>query len=665
LIARPIQTLLIANRGEIACRIIRTARRLGIRTVAVYSSADALAMHVQLADQALCIGEPSPADSYLNIANILQAASDAGADAIHPGYGFLAENAEFATACATAGLTFVGPPVNAINMMGLKGAARQRMQDAGVPVLPGINALVGVPVETIEAIGYPVLIKPEAGGGGKGMKVVHNSEELAAAVSSAAREASSSFGNPSLMIEKYLLNPRHIEIQVFSDQAGNCVHLFERDCSLQRRHQKIIEESPAPAFSAALREAMGQAAVAAAEAIDYVGAGTIEFLLGEDQQFYFMEMNTRLQVEHPVTEAVTGVDLVEWQLLIAAGRPLPLSQVDITSQGHAMELRLYAEDPLNEFLPVAGRLDVFQLPPVGPHLRIDNGVQQGDLVGVYYDPMLLKLIAHGHDRGHCISTLVAALEQLHISGIRTNRDFLRALLRHDKFVTGAVATDYLDNHLERVFSPPTQTGIHAALCDVMAGLLSTVSDASPWRTAINFRQHETGHTQLTLHYLDSSIDSKTTRPMSIDISPAADGYRLAVEGDSYHCRPTGLFDNTYTLNGVSRRPVVYQQQNRFTVITPDRVFEFSRPDMELTLDNRLGTVQAPMTGKVVAVLVKVTDVVQAGDALVVIEAMKMEHTITAPAAGSIGAIHFKEADLVAEGLELLEFIPLDSPPKSQ
>jgi 3-methylcrotonyl-CoA carboxylase alpha subunit len=656
--------LLIANRGEIACRIIRTARRLGIRTVAVYSSADAQALHVQLADQAQWIGEPSPADSYLNIANILQAASDAGADAIHPGYGFLSENAEFATACAAAELTFVGPPINAINIMGLKGAARQRMQDAGVPVLPGINALVGVPVEAVEAIGYPVLIKPEAGGGGKGMKVVHSSDELAAAVSSAAREASSSFGNPSLMIEKYLLNPRHIEIQVFSDQAGNCVHLFERDCSLQRRHQKIIEESPAPAFSPALRQAMGQAAVAAAQSINYVGAGTIEFLLGEDQQFYFMEMNTRLQVEHPVTEAVTGVDLVEWQLLVAAGRPLPLSQEAITSQGHAMELRLYAEDPLNDFLPVAGRLDTLQLPPVGLHLRIDNGVQQGDLVGVYYDPMLLKLIAHGNDRAHCITTLVAALEQLHINGIRTNRDFLRALLQHDRFVAGAVATDYLDHHLGQVFGPPTEADIHIALCDVMAGLLSTAGDPSPWRTAINFRQHETGQTQLPLHYLGSHLDGKTTRPMAIGISPAADGYRLTMGDASYHCRPTGLFDNTYTLNGMSRRPVVYQQQNRFTVITPDRVFEFSRPDMELALDDRLGTVQAPMTGKVVALLVKAADIVQAGDALVVIEAMKMEHTITAPAAGSIGAIHFHEADLVTEGLELLEFIPLDSPPKS-
>jgi 3-methylcrotonyl-CoA carboxylase alpha subunit len=280
--------LLIANRGEIACRIIRTARRLGIRTVAVYSSADAQSLHVQLADLAQCIGAPSPVDSYLNMANILQAASDTGADAIHPGYGFLAENAAFATACAVANVTFVGPPVNAINVMGLKGAARQMMEDAGVPVLPGINALVGVPADAVEAIGYPVLIKPEAGGGGKGMKVVHSKDELEAAISSAAREASSSFGNPSLMIEKYLLNPRHIEIQVFSDQAGNSVHLFERDCSLQRRHQKIIEESPAPVFSPALREAMGQAAVAAAKAIDYVGAGTIEFLLAEDQQFYFM-----------------------------------------------------------------------------------------------------------------------------------------------------------------------------------------------------------------------------------------------------------------------------------------------------------------------------------------------------------------------------------------
>ncbi|MEX2490118.1 MAG: biotin carboxylase N-terminal domain-containing protein, partial [Pseudomonadales bacterium] len=442
---RKIQRLLIANRGEIALRIMRTARRLGIASIGVYSRVDNNAMHVKACDESVLLGDAPPADSYLNIDKIIEAAVSLQADAIHAGYGFLAENAEFARRCAENDIIFVGPPPDAINLMGLKGLAREKMIEADVPVLPGIDHVNGDDVAAlVDNIGYPVMIKPEAGGGGKGMKIVREPGELTAALETARREALSSFNDDRLMLEKYLDAPRHVEIQVFADSQGHCIHLNERDCSLQRRHQKIIEESPAPGFKPSLREAMGSAAVAAAKAIDYEGAGTVEFLLAPDDTFYFMEMNTRLQVEHPVTEAITGFDLVEWQLRVASGEPLPATQDQVTIRGHAMEARIYAEDPLNDFLPASGQIRYLDLPAESADLRIDNGVATGDLVGVFYDPMLMKLIARGSDRNATVHHLRHGLQQLHLAGITTNRDFLLAILDNETFQNGEVTTNWLD-----------------------------------------------------------------------------------------------------------------------------------------------------------------------------------------------------------------------------
>ncbi|MFQ5956123.1 MAG: acetyl/propionyl/methylcrotonyl-CoA carboxylase subunit alpha, partial [Kiloniellales bacterium] len=443
------ETLLIANRGEIACRVIRTARRLGVRTVAVYSEADRGALHVELADEAHPIG-PAPArDSYLDIVAVIRAARRAGAEAIHPGYGFLAENPEFAEACANAGMAFVGPPAAAIRAMGSKIEAKRVMERAGVPMLPGSDGedegdrrLAEVAAE----IGYPVFIKASAGGGGKGMRKVAAAEDLKAALAAARREAKSSFGDDRLLIEKALIRPRHIEVQVFCDGHGGAVHLFERECSVQRRHQKVIEEAPAPGMTVRRRERMGSAAIAAARAIGYVGAGTVEFLVDRRGRFYFIEMNTRLQVEHPVTEMVTGVDLVEWQLLIAAGEKLPRRQEELSIDGHAIEARVYAEDPAHDFLPMAGRLELLRWPPEGRHVRVDTGVREGDEVSVHYDPMIAKLIAWDTDRRAALNRLGAALGETRIVGPATNLGLLSDIVAHSAFAEGRVDTGFIERH---------------------------------------------------------------------------------------------------------------------------------------------------------------------------------------------------------------------------
>ncbi|MCE3285332.1 MAG: mccA, partial [Steroidobacteraceae bacterium] len=424
-------TLLIANRGEIACRIVRTARRLGLRTVAVYSEADRGALHVRMADEAVCIGPPPARDSYLDVERILQAARERACTAIHPGYGFLSENADFARACAAAGIVFVGPPPSAIDRMGSKSEARRLMAAAGVPVLPGYDdddQADATLVAAAQALGFPLLIKPTAGGGGKGMRIVRDPRAFAEALGGARREAAKAFGDARVLLERFVETGRHVEIQVFADAHGNAVHLFERDCSLQRRHQKVIEEAPAPRLAEATRAAMGAAAVAAAKAVDYRGAGTVEFLY-DGREFYFLEMNTRLQVEHPVTELITGLDLVEWQLRVAAGEPLPLAQGEIASHGHAVEARLYAEDPDRGFLPSTGRLSRLRLPTRLPHVRVDAGVEEGDEVTVHYDPMIAKLIAWAPDRAQAIERLGQALEATEVEGVRTNARFLWQILR--------------------------------------------------------------------------------------------------------------------------------------------------------------------------------------------------------------------------------------------
>ena len=449
--------ILVANRGEIACRVIRTAKKMGIRTVAVYSDADANSLHVEMADEAIHVGGSAPADSYLQQSRIIDAARKAGAQAIHPGYGFLSENAEFALRCETENIVFIGPPATVIEAMGSKSAAKIIMEDAGVPVLPGYHGKdqsLEVLREAADTIGYPVLLKASAGGGGKGMRQVLSPDEFEEGLVSARREAMSGFGDDVMLVEKLLLHPRHVEVQVFCDMQQNGVYLFERDCSVQRRHQKIIEEAPAPGMTDTLRQQMGEAAIKAALAINYVGAGTVEFLLSSDGTFYFMEMNTRLQVEHPVTEMITGQDLVEWQLLVADGLRLPCGQDELAITGHAFEARIYAEDPANGFLPASGHLDFIRLPHITHEVRVDSGVRQGDDIGVYYDPMIAKLVVWGEDRDRALQTLASALKSYRIRGVATNVNFLGALCSHQAFRDGAVHTGFIDEHRQALFTKP-------------------------------------------------------------------------------------------------------------------------------------------------------------------------------------------------------------------
>lgn len=652
-----IGTLLVANRGEIACRIMRTAKKMGIRTVAVYSDADRRARHVRLADVAVPIGAAPPTDSYLRMEAVLAAAKSTGADAIHPGYGFLAENAEFAEACAATGIIFVGPPAAAIRAMGLKGVARQTMSDSGVPVLPGVNKIedaAGDIASAAEAIGYPVLLKPEAGGGGKGMKIVRSPNELDEAIKSARREAASSFGNDSLMLEKYLDGPRHIEIQVFADQHGQCIHLNERDCSLQRRHQKIIEESPAPGVSPVLREKMGAAAVAAASAIGYVGAGTVEFLLGEDDGFYFMEMNTRLQVEHPVTEAVTGLDLVEWQLEVAAGNHLPIAnQAEVNLRGHAIEARLYAEDPLNDFLPVSGHIHHLSLPPqtTGSTLiRVDSGVDAGDVVSVFYDPMMMKVIAHAENREKCIESLRHALQQIRVAGLKTNRDFLVHLLASPVFAEARVTTNYLDNHPGEVFSNPGAPENHAFLCGAAITLMTAShASSSPWDTLTNFRLTEAHAADLEL------VHGSQHHTVSVEIDRSVWIIRLSDQAFRCNVFEQGRDALTFSIDGTVFELTSVQHGAKLTLFSLDRTLEFTVPLEDVDHVEDEGNVQAPMSGKIISVLVTAGEEVLQGKPLAVIEAMKMEHTIKAPADGIVAAVHFTAGEIVDEGIDLFDF----------
>ncbi len=640
--------LLIANRGEIACRIIQTAKKLNWQTVAVYSSADKHALHVSLADEAYLIGDPPPSDSYLNQERILEVAVEAEVTAIHPGYGFLSENAEFATSCKQQDVIFVGPPSAAIELMGLKGAARQQMQEAGIPVLPGINEITNeAPIEEITKIGLPVLIKPEAGGGGKGMKIVYKEHELEDALVSARREALSAFGNDSLMVEKYLVQPRHIEIQIFSDQSGQCVHLNERDCSLQRRHQKIIEESPAPGLSEELRQEMGQAAVAAAKAVNYIGAGTVEFLLGEDGQFFFMEMNTRLQVEHPVTEMITGIDLVEWQLLIAMGKELPLHQDEISINGHAIEVRLYAEDPLNEFLPVSGRISDLQLPAATDKIRIDSGISNNEHIGVFYDPMLMKLIAWDTDRTGCIQRLATAISNVHIAGIRTNRDFLHQLVTHKPFHAGGLGTDYLDRYLAKVLTPLQTSELHHGICAAVCFLIG-VDSRSPWQALTSFRMIGPSITHCTLRAESETFD--------IRIEKIGELLGLSFSGCSYICN--SLVEDPVVKLSVdqkTRQYHIHRQGDRITLFDRSRTIELVIPNEDAAQSEEEGSLQAPMAGKIVSILVSEGEHVTRGTKLAIIEAMKMEHSLSAPTDGRIVKVLFAESDLVDEGIKLFEF----------
>ncbi|MEJ1095078.1 MULTISPECIES: acetyl/propionyl/methylcrotonyl-CoA carboxylase subunit alpha [unclassified Pseudoxanthomonas] len=659
--------ILIANRGEIACRVIRTCRRLGIRTVAVYSQADVDAQHVRLADSAYLIGGPRPAESYLRGDAIIEVAKKAGAQAIHPGYGFLSENADFAEAVDAAGMVFIGPHAASMRKMGSKAGAKELMAAAGVPVVPGYTGADQSPELLLReaiAVGFPLMIKAAHGGGGKGMRIVHGPDDFLAQLESCQREARNAFGRDRVLLERYVQSPRHIEIQVFGDGHGNAIHLNERECSAQRRYQKVLEESPSPFLTPALRAAMGTAAVDAARAIDYVNAGTVEFIVDPQGAFYFMEINTRLQVEHPVTELTTGLDLVEWQLRIASGEPLPLTQAQVPQSGHAMEVRLYAEDPEAGFLPGSGRLETLRLPAPSAHVRIDSGVIEGDTVSIFYDPMIAKLIVWEEDRPRALARLREALAHCHIVGPKSNIGFLERLVRHPSIVEGSIDTGYLDRHLDE-FMPVEAADAHLLLAAAAVVLLAQENDAltkatasadpySLWAVADGWRLGHGGYRPLA--FLHRGQD------LALIAHGAAGDYRIEHQGSSVAIQGARLTGGALSLriNDEARRFQVTQDGKHLIVhdgeqrLALEAVPVYRRIDTgDVSGDDRI---RAPMPGRVVVVKAKAGDVVGAGQELLVMEAMKMELALKAPRDGVVKELRasagdFVEADAVLALLE--------------
>jgi 3-methylcrotonyl-CoA carboxylase alpha subunit len=667
------EKILIANRGEIACRVARTCRRLGIRTVAVFSEVYRGGREAEVADEAHLLG-PAPARaSYLNAGRIIEVAKLVGAEAVHPGYGFLAENAEFAEACAAAGLVFIGPPAAAIRAMGSKSAAKSIMARAGVPLVPGYHGEDQDPAhlaEAAEAIGWPVLIKASAGGGGKGMRVVERPEGFADALAAARREASSAFGDDRMLVEKYLSRPRHIEIQVFGDAQGNLVHLFERDCSIQRRHQKIVEEAPAPGLTGAGRAAMGETAVAAARAIGYQNAGTVEFIVpgdGDGERFYFMEMNTRLQVEHPVTEMITGQDLVEWQLRVAAGERLPCRQDELAIRGHALEVRIYAEDPARDFLPATGMLRHLATPAEGRHVRLESGVRQGDEVGIHYDPMLAKLIVWDEDRASALRRLRTALEGYQVVGVATNLELLGAIAAHPAFAAGELDTSFIERHRAELFSPPGLAPDPVLAIGAVSELLRVQAEAaaeaarsfdphSPWHQASGWRLNDDN-----LHTLELGDGSREVR---VTARYRSDHVLLELPDSAIRARgepgPDGRL--RFDLDGAKGSATVVRSGEELTVFSAFGRHRLQvRDPLHAALPEEVvsGSLIAPMPGNIISVLVKAGERVAVGAPLMILEAMKMEHTISAPLDGVVERVNFAVGDQVAEGAELLAIAEFD------
>ena len=663
--------ILIANRGEIACRVAATARRMGIQTVAVYSDADAGAKHVQACDEAVYVGGSAPKDSYLRWERILQAAKDTGAQAVHPGYGFLSENEDFAQACASAGLVFIGPPASAILAMGLKAESKRLMEKAGVPLVPGYHGADQDPAllqREADAIAYPVLIKASAGGGGKGMRVVEKSEDFAAALASCQREATNSFGSDAVLIEKYVQRPRHIEIQVFGDTQGHCVYLFERDCSVQRRHQKVLEEAPAPGMTEALRAQMGAAAVAAAKAVNYVGAGTVEFIVEqtaydqpESMKFFFMEMNTRLQVEHPVTEAITGLDLVEWQLRVASGEPLPLQQSEIRMTGHAIEARICAENPDNKFLPATGTLQVYRKPQASSFersaIRIDDGVREGDTISPFYDSMVAKLIVHGDTREQALARLDTALAHTQIVGLNTNVQFLRHVVRSQSFAAAKLDTALIQRESAVLFHQDP-LGVQAAAAAVIADALqaeAAAQGADPFSRRDGWQSHGITQRRFELAYegqpVRAALRYERAGVLSLQVGEAP-----AASLQFTSPQQGGLW---VQFNGARIHSQVHAQGEVRHVFTPQGAARISLLDPLAHAGEAApegGRLTAPMPGKVVSFAVKAGDKVKAGQALAVMEAMKMEHTMAAPRDGTVAELLYAPGDQVAEGAELLKLL---------
>ncbi len=660
--------VLIANRGEIACRIIGTCQRLGIEAIAVYSDADCRARHVRLADAAIYLGQPPAQNSYLNVDRILQAARKRDVEAIHPGYGFLAENADFAERCEQEKIVFVGPPASTIREMGSKQSAKRLMEDAGVPTVPGYHG-DDQDIATLKAaaseIGFPVLIKASAGGGGKGMRIVHSKQEFELALDGARRVATSAFNDDRMIIEKYLATARHIEFQIFGDNAGNLIQLGERECSIQRRYQKIIEETPSPFLDDATRNRMGDAAVAAAAAVAYRNAGTVEFIVDKNRRFYFMEMNTRLQVEHPVTEMVTGLDLVEWQLKIAAGESLPLRQSDIPQRGHAIEARIYAEDAARDFLPSSGRVRRFLHPAAGSQLRIDNGIDDADVVSTYYDPMLAKLIVHASDRDRAIDVLMTALTNSTVFGIVTNIPLLSRITAHAAFRAGDIDTTYIDTHVDDLIAEKTPTpelAFHLCaaryLLDREQFATGGNGDASsPWHHRDNWRLGGPRATLLKLQAANGETRhyETTTTGTGIELSDKSTNVKMQAT--------IGSDDSQVMLavDGKRNFGSVWRSRDDFLVVADGAAYRVSRIDIHALGESRGHEAEhpgSPMPGRIVDVCVRNGDRVRPGQALLVLEGMKMEYTLEAGVDGTVKKVLFRVGDMVEAEVPLVDILPL-------
>ena len=665
--------LLIANRGEIACRIIKTAQTMGVRTIALYSDADKDARHVAMADESYYLGGSAPADSYLKADLIIDIAKKSGAEAIHPGYGFLSENAEFARKCEQNGIAFVGPGSDAIDAMGSKSAAKKIMSKANVPLVPGYHGddqTDATLIAEAKAVGFPLLIKAAYGGGGKGMRIVENEGEILEAIKSARREAISSFGNDKLLMERYLRQPRHVELQIFADTHGNAIYLSDRDCSIQRRHQKVVEEAPAPGLSDELRAQMGNAAVAAAKAIDYVGAGTVEFLLDTDNSFYFMEMNTRLQVEHPVTEMVTGQDLVKWQLVVASGGELPLSQDEVRIHGHSFEVRIYAEDPQNEFLPASGKLNFLREPEQNRHVRIDSGIRENDVISNFYDPMIAKLIVWDESRPRALQRLVHALESYQISGLKHNIEFLANIAEHPAFAAADFCTDFIERYGDTLIG---DAAIEADTALALAGLYQVLSRKqaaktlainsadpySPWGLVSGFRLNSS-----SVHHVSLLTDTATaTQQHDLVITAVGEQYQLCLHEQVLNLAGDLKADLLLAeINGHKSKVPVSHQGDDFTLFLPSGSYHFKAILAQVAEEvvNHADKLKAPMNGTVVTHLVEVGEQVKAGQGLLVMEAMKMEYTIEAPFDGVVSEFYFQSGELVSDGAQLLNVEPLTS-----
>ena len=658
--------ILIANRGEIACRVIKTARRMGIRTVAVYSEADANARHVRLADEAVLLGPAAARESYLVADKIVDACKRTGAQAVHPGYGFLSENADFADALATNGIAFIGPPASAIRAMGSKSEAKKLMGAANVPLTPGYHGDDQTPAllhQEADAIGYPVLIKAAAGGGGKGMRLVEKTEDFLDSLASCKREAASSFGNEHVLVEKYITKPRHIEIQVFADSQGDCVYLFERDCSVQRRHQKVLEEAPAPGMTDARRHEMGKAAVAAAKAVGYVGAGTVEFIANQDGSFYFMEMNTRLQVEHPVTEMITGQDLVEWQLRVAAGQPLPLAQEQLQIRGHALEARIYAEDANKGFLPSTGRLVRLSPPAESLNVRVDTGVEEGDEITPFYDPMIAKLIVWDEHRDAALARMRKALADYQVAGVTTNIDFLSRLVACPAFAGADLDTGLIERQKEFLFPAAQAVPRDALLVATVGELLweqhaakqaaKTSGDpCSPWHARDGWRMNLSAARLIGFRDGDRLIEAM--------VRYQGDKWQISIDGQTTLARGKKLEGDRFAVELDDRRLIasVVAVDEKRSVFLNGSTYSLLRDDPLHLVEAggaQGGGLTAPMPGKVVALLAQPGQKVDKGAPLLILEAMKMEHTITAPGAGTVKAFCYAAGEQVSDGAELVEF----------